>query len=238
MLKSFVWNKAVLAESRVRGSQMMEELEERRFMSVTLSSVAVAGTEGKLVKGPVATFVSSDPTPQRAGNYTATINWGDGQTTTARVKADRAHPGQFDVIGGHRYAEAGTFSTTVSVHDAVDSSDGSTTGSATMSDAPLRGSRKHGTTTVGTAFDKTVAIFKDANPLSVASDFTATIDWGDGSTSSGTVAANGHGTFRVLGSHTYAATGRFAVTVTITDAEGSSVTVISDARVRAVKAKK
>ena len=217
----------------------MEGLEDRRLMSVTLSSVAVAGAEGRLVKGSVATFVSSDPAPQLAGSYTATINWGDGQTTEARVKADKAHPGQFDVIGGHRYAEAGTFATTISIHDAVDSTDTAISGSATISDVPLKASRKHGNATVGVSFDKTVAIFHDMNRLSLAGDFTATIDWGDGSApDTGTVVPNGHGTFRVLGSHTFAATGRFAVTVTITDAEGSSVTVTSDAKVRSVKLKK
>ena len=34
--------------------------------------------------------------------------------------------------------------------------------------------------------------FIDTNPLGLATDFTATIDWGDGTTSTGTLAGAGH----------------------------------------------
>src|SRR5207253_2785290 len=36
-----------------------------------------------------------------------------------------------------------------------------------------------------------------------AADYSATINWGDGSTSSGTITNNGDGTWTVRGSHTY-----------------------------------
>jgi hypothetical protein len=44
-------------------------------------------------------------------------------------------------------------------------------------------------------------------PNETASEFTATIDWGDGTTSTGTVVDQGNGTFAVLGSHTYSELG-------------------------------
>jgi len=54
------------------------------------------------------------------------------------------------------------------------------------------------------------------------SDFTATILWGDNTTSTGTVAANGPGNFVVSGPlHTYTDEGTFPITVTITDKGGS-----------------
>src|SRR3982751_6200469 len=84
---------------------VMEGLEDRRLMSVTLSAGSVTGVEGKDSSGLLATFVSNDPAPQLAGSYVATIDWGDGQTSTARVKADGTVAGQFDVIAKHRYAE-------------------------------------------------------------------------------------------------------------------------------------
>src|SRR5262249_59558764 len=46
--------------------------------------------------------------------------------------------------------------------------------------------------------------FSDATPAGTASDFTAVISWGDGTTSPGTVVASPGGGFDVLGSHTYA----------------------------------
>src|SRR5205807_5133084 len=58
--------------------------------------------------------------------------------------------------------------------------------------------------TEGVAFtDKTVATFTDPDQASTAAEYSATIDWGDGSSSSGTVAQTGPGSFDVRGSHTY-----------------------------------
>src|SRR4029077_14902340 len=53
-------------------------------------------------------------------------------------------------------------------------------------------------------------------PGTVRSDFTATIQWGDATTTAGTVTGGG-GTFTVSGTHTYAASGPFSVTVTLAD---------------------
>ena len=44
--------------------------------------------------------------------------------------------------------------------------------------------------TEGQAFSGQLATFTDADPNAAASDFTAMIDWGDGRTTAGTVAAN------------------------------------------------
>src|SRR5262249_48691218 len=49
-----------------------------------------------------------------------------------------------------------------------------------------------------------VASFIDANPNATASDFTATIDWGDGTSTTGTIVAQTGGGFAVDGAHTYA----------------------------------
>ena len=46
--------------------------------------------------------------------------------------------------------------------------------------------------------DQLVATFTDANPLTTADEFTATINWGDGTSSSGTVVADDGGGFDVL----------------------------------------
>src|SRR5256885_13963555 len=62
-----------------------------------------------------------------------------------------------------------------------------------------------------------VATFDDSNTANVAADFTATIDWGDGTTSAGSVSGSG-GTFSVAGTHTYAANGRDTINA---DPEGT-----------------
>ena len=65
------------------------------------------------------------------------------------------------------------------------------------------------------------------NPTAVASDFVATIDWGDGTTTSGTIVANGSGGFDVYGTHTYALAttpGTDPITVTVTHNASTSTT--------------
>jgi hypothetical protein len=57
----------------------------------------------------------------------------------------------------------------------------------------------------------------------MTSDYSATIDWGDGSSSAGTVSpGTGHGPYTVTGSHTYGSTGTFTITTTIKDVGGST----------------
>ena len=71
-----------------------------------------------------------------------------------------------------------------------------------------------------------VATFSDANTSDTAAQFTATIDWGDGTTadSTGTV-TGGNGSFTVTGNHTYADPGHENLTVTVLDSAGPSTTV-------------
>ena len=77
---------------------------------------------------------------------------------------------------------------------------------------------------VALADSTTVATFADANTSDTASSFTATIDWGDGTTTSGTVAGS-NGAFTVTGGHTYADEGSFPLGVTITDSTKNTLTL-------------
>lgn len=70
--------------------------------------------------------------------------------------------------------------------------------------------------TQGTAFTGTVARFTDTDTISTASDFFATIDWGDGTTTSGVVSGSA-GAFQVSGTHTYANYKTYNVIVTLND---------------------
>jgi hypothetical protein len=147
----------------------------------------------------------------------ATINWGDGTSSAATVTSGRAS-------GTHTYAEAG-------VHNAVltwINSDHLTSTfpfQVKVADAPLAGSPSAVTAVAGMPFTEPTATFTDDNPLASAADFTAAIDWGDGSPSSaGSVTATASG-FVVNGTHTYAKVGSFATTISIVDTGGSNLTV-------------
>ena len=64
-----------------------------------------------------------------------------------------------------------------------------------------------------------VATFTHANGVEPASDFIATIDWGDGTTSTGSISLSGT-SYRVKGSHTYATNGSHTVTTTVVESSG------------------
>jgi hypothetical protein len=72
----------------------------------------------------------------------------------------------------------------------------------------------------GRAFTGAVATFSDADPAANAKDFTATINWGDGHLTNGTIAADGKGGFTVSGTNTFTTAGNFPVSVDIFDFGG------------------
>ncbi len=85
--------------------------------------------------------------------------------------------------------------------------------------------------TAGQAFTGVAATFSDADPNANARDFTANINWGDGHSSNGTIAADGHGGFNVIGTNIYASAGAFPIAVHIQDFGGSFFTVTNTANI-------
>jgi hypothetical protein len=60
-------------------------------------------------------------------------------------------------------------------------------------------------------------VVTDTCPQAAAGNLQATITWGDGHTSAGTLLTNADGTFGVEGTNTHARAGAYALTVTIQD---------------------
>jgi HYR domain len=183
-------------------------------LSVSVSSVNA--TEGSAFSGVVATgtaYGSSTP-------LTATITWGDGSSSTVSVTPNP--DSSYSVSGSHTYAEEGSYALSVSVKDSGSLS-ATGNGSATVADAALSlthfvaGPLKH-------LYAGVVATFTDADPNGTVSDYTATVTWGDGSTSTVNVYKNplGQG-FVLAGLHHYAKTGTYTVTLTVSDSGGSQI---------------
>jgi hypothetical protein len=174
-----------------------------------------AATEGAAL--PATTTVASF-TDTNAGDtistFTASIAWGDGSTSAGTVSGSN---GSFTVSGGHTYADEGSNALSVTITDTANNTSLPLSGTVAVAEADvLTPQGASFAANPGQAFTGTVASFTDTNTANVASDFGATITWGDGSTSAGTVTGS-NGSFTVSGTHTYAASGQDAVAVTLTD---------------------
>lgn len=194
--------------------------------AITGQTIAVNAVAGVSSLAQVATFTDADPNGQ-ASNFIAAIVWGDGQHTSGTIVAGANQ--SYTVQGNIAYHTEGTFPVRVTITDSLGAVS-VVNGTATIADAPLTPQPALVAAAPGVAFtSKVVAGFTDADTRAIVSDFTATIDWGDGQSSAGTIVAATGGGFNVLGGHTYATINSFAVTVTIHDAGGSSAVANSTA---------
>jgi hypothetical protein len=199
---------------------------------ITAKGTSISSTEGQSFSGTVATFTVPSTTPTPA-DYSVSIAWGDGTTSAGTVTGGG---GSFTVSGTHTYAEEGSFTATVTITDVnTTSNKGTATTTATVGDAALHASGAKPSRN-GNAVSGTVATFTDDNPGAPVSDFTATINWGDGKSTSGKVSASGT-SFHVSGSHTYSKTGTFTIKITIKDDGGSTATATTTVTIPAKKKK-
>ena len=189
------------------------------------TGTTLIGTEGTAISGAtVATFTDANPNAT-VGDFTATINWGDGTSTAGTIVAQS---GGFAVDGTHTYADEGKYKLTTTIKD-VGGSTTSATSTATVADADvltgqgtkLRGHANEALTNV------VVANFEDSYKGNVASDFTATINWGDGVTTSGVI-TDVDGAITVAGTHTYKKPGHEKVVTTLRDdAPGTATATVT-----------
>ena len=78
-----------MPDGRVRSSVTGGSLKEKFQKSFTAT---------------VASFTSSNWS-ERASDFQATIEWGDGSSTSGTIKANKKHKGEFTVTGTHVYAD-------------------------------------------------------------------------------------------------------------------------------------
>ena len=157
------------------------------LLSLTPINRPVLATEGASIDNGIVFSFTDDTDPSAtAGDFKATIDWGDGTPTTAgAVVADAA--GGFDVTGSHTYAAVGSYPVKVAVVDLLDGDSlptafqaGHPTQETLVSDVPTITADNHDPNLVnpwGIAFDAggTVGVndsFAEGGPFWVADNGT------------------------------------------------------------------
>lgn len=187
---------------------------------LTGQPVQISATAQTLFTGTIAHFTDGDPNAVTTG-FLANADWGDGSANFVGIVDDGA--GGFNIVGSHTYAAAGTYTVVVSIADNGGAHTEVTSVAKVSDPAPvITGQTVTGTE--GSQVTGVVASFTDANGSLTASSFSATIQWGDGTSGAGVVSSNGAGGFNVSGSHTYAEEGAYATSVQVTLSSGPSAT--------------
>jgi hypothetical protein len=154
-------------------------------------------------------------------DFTAEVDWGDGTSSAGTVTQPDGPGTSYVVDGSHTYATAGNYTDTITVTDTVMTAivnAGTATGAVTVTTLPVDITPAViPSQLVGTPFSGPVATFTSQSPTATPADFTVSLDWGDGTSGTGTVTQpdGPGGSFLVTGSTTYATSGDFSITVSV-----------------------
>lgn len=229
----------------------IETLESRRLLSISavppapepnipLVGPAIIGpgkdagfTIHETAGVPFTAKVAFYPTPvlDPPFGYSASINWGDG-TTTAGTWVYGSNRNDFGLVvsGSHAYMKAGTFAIKTQILYGPLPGSGieaptrildTIASKAIVAARPVNSSG--GVTITEPAGKKFTATLGSFNVIAPANNLQSTINWGDGTTSTGTLKSVGVIgidviKFNVTGTHMYAAPGTYPIHILVTRA--------------------
>jgi hypothetical protein len=193
----------------------------------------VVAFKNELFDSVLGTFTPADGTKFDPATAKVTISWGDGPLDTGTL-VDNGD-GTYSIRGSHTFeytyngdADGEWDSVQVTISDAAGSAWGDTTKSVTVDPTriDLSGvsddwfSRKE--FREREPFTTTLATFTPAqgDASATADQYSATIDWGDGTISTGVISPHDGGGFDVNGTHTYEVDGQQRPKITVTGPGG------------------
>jgi hypothetical protein len=190
-------------------------------------SVSVPNGPSAAQAGTIATFsdpnVAANQAAPPASAYTAYISWGDGSSSFGQVAAGNGGGANYTVTGNHVYTTAANYSVNVVV--AGNGVQGQGAQTVTINSSAGASQQTQGITVAGQSLTTQGSQSVNGAVATVyapkTGSYSATIDWGDGATSTGQVVANPNGAFNVTGSHTYSQGGSYATHVLVSDANGN-----------------
>lgn len=193
---------------------------------VTLEAKATVAT------GSVTVASFRHGTLGAASDFIASVNWGDGsalQTSTGAtppvtIVPSISKPGYWDVKGNHTYARAGVYLLQVTIDGPLGSTRVAKGTSVVAADGALFSAIGETHEITGILFrDRPIATIADATPRVKPTDFSASVDWGDGErTADATIRQVGAGRFGVFATHKYTDPETFSVMVKVTRAAFST----------------
>jgi uncharacterized delta-60 repeat protein len=200
-----------------------------------LSPQAVEGTDSGLVS--LLTF--TDPGgPEALTDYSAEIDWGDNTLpSNATIRDDPAGTGDFFVLGDHQYQEEGSYPISVTLHHEGVTSfvSGVTADVSDAAVAPLKSFSVQAQEGTDTGLVPLLT-FTDPGGPEPLTDYSASLDWGDQTTTSGTIQFDpSTNIFSVLADHIYQEQGNYVIDVTVNhdgtlvDVGGIQATVVDPA---------
>lgn len=155
-------------------------------------------------------------------NVTDPLGDAPAPLTVAVIATVASVNGVLAVNGSHTWTRPGTYSVSATVTD-----DGGSSvllaQTAQVEDYPLTLTPLSATSSTLT-WSGALATLTDPDRNAAVQLYAVLINWGDGTTTSGTVYGSIQ-PFSVAGSHTYTAKGKYMVTVRVTDSGGSSASV-------------
>ena len=205
-------------------------------LAVSISGPA-SGNEGDIVTYNI-TVTNAGPSSASSTTLTDTL------TSILNFKSATTSQGTFTVSGGVVTFSLGTIAANGTVTASVTAQaaeDGSTSNAVSVSSSSPDPNTANNNASATTSFAESaisvsgairtkastltnfqVATFTHANAVEPTSAFKATINWGDNTTSAGTITLSGT-TYTVTGSHTYSSNGSHLISTTVTETGNSPV---------------
>jgi uncharacterized repeat protein (TIGR03803 family) len=184
----------------------------------TAGSPLSSSTSSIPVTPAIGSFLCSNPSAT-VGDFSATINWGDGSTIsgtdTVSVVKSSYLPTTYSITPNtdHVYQNPGIYPVVATVTDTYGNVL-QVQNTAVVSGSSIYTYGRTFTAAKG-AFNGMVATFVDSKNSAPASTYHAVINWGDGVVGTGTIAGS-NASFQVYGAHKYTAGTTYPVDVTIT----------------------
>ncbi len=180
--------------------------------TITVSNAGPSSATGVTLTDTLGSLLKYQSATTTAGTFTVSGN------TVTFLLGTIAAGGKVTATVTAQATEDGSTSDSASVSSSSpDPSTGNNSASATTSISEPAISVSGTVTTRNRSFSGQVATFTHAGGVEPASAFSATINWGDGTTSAGTITQLSNGSYKVTGSHNYSSGSKHRITTTVTE---------------------